>query len=137
MAPAGRIGSYRQAARQAISLSIGPYGYTLTVWTSGGVLTHARGIPSTGDALLFMLGAVAGFALVGVASFGSPTARVHAETNPPTLWAGFHVLSIGLAIGAATLIAHFVENRGAWPLGGFAATTGYLVVLAAQLALAD
>jgi hypothetical protein len=84
-----------------------------------------------------MLGAVAGFALVGVASFGRPTAHVHVELREPALWAGFHVLSIGLAIGAATLVAHFVENRGAWPLGGFAATTAYLSVLAAQLALAD
>jgi hypothetical protein len=60
-------------------MSIAPYGYTLTVWTSGAVLTHARGIPTTVDALLFMVGAVVGFALVGVASFGgfrsAPIAR--------------------------------------------------------------
>jgi uncharacterized YccA/Bax inhibitor family protein len=128
--------SYRQAARQAVSLSIAPYGYTLTVWTSGAVLSHARGIPSTGNALLFMLGAVAGFALVGVASFGRLTTRVRVETQPPAVWAGFHVLSIGGAIGAATLIAHLLDQSGAWPLGGFAATTSYLLVLAAQLALA-
>jgi hypothetical protein len=36
-----------------------------------------------------------------------------------------------------TLIAHLLQDRGAWPLGGFAATTSYLVVLAAQLALAN
>jgi hypothetical protein len=56
-------------------MSVAPYGYTLTVWTSGAVLTHARGIPSTADALLFMLGAVLGFALVGSwPSAGSPRA---------------------------------------------------------------
>ena len=131
-----RFGSYRRAARQAVSLSIAPYGYTLTVWTSGAVLTHARGIPTTVDALLFMAGAVAGFALVGLASLGRLTARAHVEEQQPALWAGFHVLSIGAAIGTATLIAHLLESRGAWPLGGFAATTSYLVLLAAQLALA-
>jgi hypothetical protein len=131
-----RFGSYRKAARQAVSLSIAPYGYTLTVWTSGAVLTHARGIPNTGDALLFLVGAVGGFALVGVASFGRLTARVEIDARQPALWAGFHVLSVGVAIGATTPIAHLLEDRGAWAIGGFAATLSYLVLLALQLALA-
>jgi uncharacterized YccA/Bax inhibitor family protein len=131
-----RFGSYRKAARQAVSLSIAPYGYTLTVWTSGAVLTHARGIPNTGDALLFLVGAVGGFALVGVASFGRLTARVEIDARQPALWAGFHVLSVGVAIGATTAIAHLLEDRGAWAIGGFAATLSYLVLLALQLALA-
>src|ERR687883_74446 len=54
--------SYRWAARQAVSMSLGPYGYTVTIWTSGGVLIHTRGAPSGIDALLFMLGAVGGYA---------------------------------------------------------------------------
>src|SRR5947209_6189379 len=62
-------GSYRRAVRRAVSMSLGPYGYTVTIWTSGGVLIHARGAPNAIDALLFMLGAVAGFASVGIASF--------------------------------------------------------------------
>jgi hypothetical protein len=117
-------------------MSIAPYGYTLTIWTSGAVLTHARGIPTTVDALQFMLGGVGGFALVGIAAFGTHTARVQVEPQQPQLWAGFHVLSVGAAIGAATLIAHLVHDSGAWALGGFVATTIYLVVLTAQLALA-
>jgi uncharacterized YccA/Bax inhibitor family protein len=132
----GRMRSYRKAARQTIGMSIAPYGYTLTVWTSGAVLTHARGIPTTVDALLFMLGAVGGFALVGIAAFGTHRAHVRVEPQQPQLWAGFHVLSVGASIGAGALIAHLVQNSGAWPLGGFVATTIYLVVLTAQLALA-
>jgi hypothetical protein len=31
--------------------------------------------------------------------------------------------SIGAAIGTASLIAHLLEDRDAWPLGGFAVTT--------------
>lgn len=128
--------TYRGAAQAAASLSIAPYGYTLTVWTSGPVLTHARGVPSTVDALLFMLGAVAGFALFGLLAFGSLHRRATADSGHPRLWGGLHLLSTGLAIAAATLIAHRVQNSVAWPLGGFAATTIYLTVLAAQLALA-
>jgi hypothetical protein len=127
--------SYRWATRQAVSMSLGPYGYTVTIWTSGGVLIHTRGAPSSIDALLFMLGAVGGYASVGIVSFGSAGARAHSIT-PPAIWAGFHVIGIGLAIGAATLVAQNVHSTAAWPLGGFAVTAIYLLVLAAQLALA-
>ena len=127
--------SYRSATRQAVSMSLGPYGYTVTIWTSGGVLIHSRGAPSSLDALLFMLGAVSGYASVGIVSFGSAGARA-LSVNPPAIWAGFHVIGIGLAIGAATLVAEGVHGTAAWPLGGFAVTAIYLLVLAAQLTLA-
>ena len=129
--------SFRLAARQVVSMSIAPYGYTLTIWTSGAVLTHARGVPSTVDAFLFMLGAVTGFALLGVISFGHLLARVRVDPVQPALWGGLHLLPIATAIGAATLIAHQLENIAAWPVGGFAATVIYLVLLAAQLAVAS
>src|ERR671939_1459516 len=127
--------SYRWATRQAVSMSLGPYGYTVTIWTSGGVLIHSRGAPSAIEALLFMLGAVGGYASVGIVSFGSAGAQALA-VKPPAIWAGFHVIGIGLAIGAATLVAHGIHSTAAWPLGGFAVTAIYLLVLAAQLALA-
>jgi hypothetical protein len=116
-------------------MSLGPYGYTVTIWTSGGVLIHTRGAPSAIDALLFMAGAVTGYASVGIGSFGTPRARA-LTVRPPAIWAGFHFLGIGAAIGAATLVAHAVHSIAAWPLGGFAVTAIYLLVLAAQLALA-
>jgi hypothetical protein len=119
----------------AVASSVAPYGYTLTIWTSGAVLSHARGIPDSVDAVLFMLGAVAGFAAVGLVAFGRLHARLVAESFP-TLWTGIHVLSIGLAIGTATLVAHLLEDIGAWPVTGFAVTVIYLCVLALQLALA-
>lgn len=43
-----------------------PYGYTITVWTSGMMLTHERGLPSVGEVFLLIVGAVAGFALLGL-----------------------------------------------------------------------
>jgi hypothetical protein len=127
--------SYRWATRQAVSMSLGPYGYTVTIWTCGGVLIHSRGAPSSLEALLFMLGAVSGYASVGIVSFGSAGARA-LSVKPPAIWAGFHVIGIGLAIGAATLVAEGVHGTAAWLLGGFAVTAIYLLVLAAQLALA-
>lgn len=78
---AGRTGgalraAYRPALRAAVAASAAPYGYTLTIWTSGAVLSHARGIPSAVEALLFLAGAVAAFALVGGLPVGGPPQRL-------------------------------------------------------------
>jgi hypothetical protein len=127
---------YRHAARQAAVMSIGPYGYTLTVWTSGAVLTHANGLPTTADALLFMCGGVVAFGLVGIAAFGHVRAPMTVEPKPPAVWAGLHLISVAASILAVTAVAHAVGGVLSWPMGGFAATLTYLGLLAAQLALA-
>jgi hypothetical protein len=41
---------YRSALRATVAASAAPYGYTLTIWTTGAILSHARGIPNTGEA---------------------------------------------------------------------------------------
>jgi hypothetical protein len=117
-------------------MSIGPYGYTLTVWTSGAVLTHARGIPTTLDALLFMLGGVVAFLLIGVAAYGNIRSRMVVEASPPAVWAGLHVISVAASILAVTAVAHRVTGAASWSLGGFAATLTYLALLAVQLTVA-
>ncbi len=131
------IGSrYRSALRATIAASAAPYGYTLTVWTSGAVLSHARGIPSSAEALLFLVGAVAGFALVGGAAFGGFSEQLVVQPARSVVWGGLHFFSVGLAIVAATIVAHLVKSVAAWPLGGFLATVLYLVASASQLAVA-
>lgn len=42
-----------------------PYGYTVTLWSSGAVLSHAHGAPDVPRIALFMLGALAGFTAFG------------------------------------------------------------------------
>jgi hypothetical protein len=117
-------------------MSIAPYGYTLTVWTSGAVLTHARGLPTTVDALLFASGAVVAFGVVGVGGFGHIRARMTVDPNPPAVWGGLHLISVAASILVVTAVAHEVVGIESWPLGGFAATLIYLMLLAAQLTIA-
>lgn len=127
---------YRSALRATVSASAAPYGYTLTVWTSGAVLSHARGIPSSAEALLFLLGAVSAYALVGGLAFGGFSEQLVVQPSLSVVWGGLHFFSVGLAIAAATIVAHLVHGVAAWPLGGFLATSLYLVVSASQLAVA-
>jgi hypothetical protein len=128
--------AYRPALRAAVAASAAPYGYTLTIWTSGAVLSHARGIPSAADALLFLVGAVVAYALVGGLALGGIPERLAPEPGRAVIWGGLHLFSVGLAIGAATLVAHLVTNPAAWPLGGFLAAALYLIASAGQLAFA-
>ena len=129
---------YRSHLKTAVATSAAPYGYTLTVWTSGAVTTHALGIPTAWQALLFLAGAVAGFALTAALAYGHPaellTPRVPAAVR---LWGGFHLVSVGLAIGAAALVTTVLKDSVSWMIVGFFATTVYLVVIAAQYTLAD
>jgi len=94
------LNHYRKNMRAAVGSSAGPYGYTLATWTTGAVLTNTRGIPDTLAALAFMVGALLGFAFVGVLAFGGLTKRLDRERGQTLLWGSFRFFSVGLAIGA-------------------------------------
>lgn len=130
-----RPARYKSALRATIAASAAPYGYTLTIWTSGAVLSHARGIPSSLQALLFLVGAVVAYALVGGLAFGGYSEQLVPEPSRAVVWGGLHLFSVGLAIGAAALVARFVTDSAAWPIGAFLATALYLLASASQLAL--
>lgn len=128
---------YRKNLRTAVGASAAPYGYTLTTWTTGAVLAHARGIPGALDALLFMAGAVLGFAFVGTLAFGGVTQRFVHEPRHAALWGSFHFFSVGLAIAAAALAAWMVHHTLVWCVGSFLSTTTYLLVLAVQFTVTE
>jgi hypothetical protein len=114
-----------------------PYGYTLSVWTSGALLISAHGLPNLFHALSFMVGSVAGYALVGALAFGNlGDPGDGAVGRAPALWGNVHVLSIGGAILASYSASHFLSGNLAWPATGFAATAAYLVLLAAEFSFA-
>jgi hypothetical protein len=127
---------FRTALRTAVATSAGPYGYTLTIWTSGAVLSHARGIPGSSQALLFLVGAVTAYALVGGIAFGGFSEQLAPAPGRSFVWGALHLFSVGLAIGAAAVVAHVVQSDAAWPLGSFTVTTLYLLASASQLAVA-
>src|SRR5215213_11836109 len=68
------LSRYRCDLRYVVGSRASAYGYTLTVWFTGMVLSHAVGLPSPPLAFSFFLGAVLGFAAVGVVAFEGPHA---------------------------------------------------------------
>lgn len=68
--------------------------------------------------------------------FGGLSEQLVPEPARAVVWGGLHFFSVGAAIVAASLVARFVANIAAWPLGGFLVTGIYLIGSAAQLTVA-
>jgi hypothetical protein len=56
------LATLRRAFATTVSASAAPYGYTLTVWSSGALLIHFRRAPTVWEVFLFLTGAVIAFA---------------------------------------------------------------------------
>ena len=95
---------YRRNLRAAVGSSAGPYGYTLTIWTTGAVLTNTHGIPTALYAGAFMVGAVLAFACVGLSAFGTLTKHLTREQGQEVIWGSTQIFSVGFSIGAAALV---------------------------------
>ena len=82
--------SYRQQLRSVVAASAAPYGYTLTVWTSGAAASHAQAaLPAPSQAMLLLVGAVLGFGTVGaVLGFGTVGAFAFGGINQRAAGAG-------------------------------------------------
>lgn len=128
---------YRSDLRGVVGSSATAYGYTLTVWSTGAVLSHAYGPPSPPLVFAFFGGAVLAFAVVGALAFGGVTPEFGGGSNRVELWGGFHFLSVGLAVGAVWLVSTAAPSFTGWPLGAFVATAAYLAVVGAEDAAAD
>jgi hypothetical protein len=118
-----------------VSASAAPYGYTVSVWSSGAILIRYHSNPTVGDVLLFAVGALTGFALLGLVAHGKLRQTAPLAPGPERVIAGaLHWFAVGVALGAVVLIAQ-ISSWVAWPLGSFAATGLCLLAAGLQLAL--
>ena len=90
---------YRTDLRGVVGSSASAYGYTLTVWSTGAVLSHFYGAPSPPKVFFFLGGAVLAFALVGGLAFGGVTKRFGGGSGRVELWGSFHLFSGGWQSG--------------------------------------
>ena len=130
-------GHYRSDLRNVVGSSASAYGYTLTIWSTGMVLSHAYGPPTPPLVFSFFLGAVLAFAAVGIGAFGGVTVEFGVEPSHVQLWGSFRFLSVGVAVGVAWLASAYAPSLPGWPLGGFVATASYLVMVGAENSAAN
>jgi hypothetical protein len=131
--PQSLTGTLRAALGTIVAASAAPYGYTVTLWSSGAVLLRSHGTPHVADVFAFAAGALAGFGLMAVLARGALARMESLDDAADRVWAGvLHWLAVGVAIGVVALLAE-VHGWEAWPLASFAATGLY--ILAASLEL--
>jgi hypothetical protein len=131
------LSGYRPGLRSVVGASATAYGYTLTVGPTSMLLTGAYGPPKPVEVLLFCGGAILAFALVGALAFGGVSGHFGDHPKKIQLWGSFHFLSGGFAVGVAYLVGAFVPSEMGWPVGAFAATATYLMVVGLENAAAD
>lgn len=131
--------TYFRALETSIQGAGLPYGYAITVWTTGAALNGQRGMPSVASIFLFAAGAAAGYGglrLLLTRNMGGEAERPLTRSPHPIRAGALHVAAIGLAILSSALIAR-IGSDVAWILAPFAATLLYLVVSSVEVALVE
>ena len=130
---AGR--TLRAALATIVAASAVPYGYTVTLWSSGAVLMASHGTPHVAEVFTFLGGALAGFGLMALVAHESlGRAELLDDAADRVRACTLHVLAVGGAVGAVALLAG-IHSWVAWPLGAFAATGLYLLIASFQLTI--
>jgi len=130
---------FRRNLRSGVAASAAPYGYTITIWSSGAVSMDLLGKPHAAAALLYVTGAVAAFLAVEIIAYGELRIRLSPGAPPRmAVWGNAHLLSAGGAVVAVWGIDHALRGEiGGWPVAGFVATALYLTLNALQTTLAS
>jgi hypothetical protein len=125
---ASSLGSRYVEAIARVTPALGvPFGYTLTVWSSGALATHSFGVPGPASVVTFVGGAVAvylGFGAIGYAS-ARPVQAVRARREVL-----FNAIPV-VAAGVVTALDVAVDDPLlGWFLSGSVATALYIALLA-------
>lgn len=101
------------------------YGFTISFWGSGAVLVNSFGTPDTVLALMYGLGAVTGFGILAVNSFGGVTEEVEREDSTYMALGTIHYLASLVPIVIAGFIASHLNAFSAFFIGGLSVSLIY------------
>lgn len=132
--PRGFPGALRTTVRSNSSA----YGYSLAITVAFGLVAAVHGSPSTLETFVFLIGATGGFVSIeAAASRGFRRPSPPREQEQVVVMSGaMDVFAVLAAAGAATGAARTPAPTVAWALGGFLATTTFLLVGGVDILLA-
>jgi len=116
-----------------------PYGYAITVWSTGAALAGSHGGgPTNIEILLFALGATSAYSGLKLLTWETEgEAEKPLTASPRPFRAGIvHLAAITAAIAAALVIAK-IPGSVAWVLAPLAATVVYLSVSSVEVAAVE
>lgn len=133
-----RESAYFRALQTALHGAGVPYGYAVSVWSTGAALAGEHGVPIEPEIYMFAVGATTAYGGLRLLTWDTGgEAQKPLTRSPHLLRAGVvHLAAIGAAITAALAIAQ-VDIRAAWFVAPFVATVLYLGVSSVEVATVE
>jgi hypothetical protein len=133
-----RESAYFKALQTALHGAGVPYGYAVSVWSTGSALVGEHGVPATLEMYLFAVGATTAYGGLRLLTWETGGEADKPLTKSPHLFrAGVvHLVAIGAAITCALLLAQ-IDSFVAWPLASFIATALYLGISSIEVATVE
>lgn len=133
--PAG--GTLWLALATTVSAAAAPYGYTVTLWSSGALLVRAHGLPRAPEVFELAVGALLAYSLLALVVCATrPGSEARNNVADRVLAGALNWLAAGVAVGAVALLST-IHGWVAWPVSSFAATFLYLISASVQLVLVN
>jgi len=128
---------YLTGLRSAVNAAGLPYGYTVTMWSSGQLLIHFKGAPGVGFVGLFATGALIGYSVLRLVTRStSDTMEVGLGASPGWLRPGAtQALAVAATLGTVAAAGWLLCPALSWIVGGMATVLGYLGVMGFEYAL--
>jgi len=125
----------RAALGTTVAASAAPYGYTVTLWSSGVIVIRAHGLPPVAEVFAFAAGALCAFGLMGLLARGALTSMESLGDAAERVSASaLNWFAVCTAVGVIALIAQ-IHGWEVWPLSSFTATALYVLLASLQLAV--
>jgi len=110
-----------------------PFGYTLTVWSSGFIAADRFGHPSLSDIFLFVAGALLAYLLCAALSFAELDEPVRVRLRAGAVMNIFAIVAAAVVSAVSRLLP--TSSLG-YPVAGFVGTFIYIICMSALLYLA-
>jgi hypothetical protein len=126
---------YRRALRAVVAGQSRAYGFTLVIWTTGAFALADEGVPTHEDALAYLVGAVAGIAVIVLVAFGDLRASWGDLSFDRRAYGAIHLISVLAGVGCGAAALALVDGVLAFFLGPFVAVVVFDLVMALEVIL--
>lgn len=135
--PTPELGLYVRELRLSLRNNSGAFGYSVMITCTLAMLTSIEGSPRPLHIVLFLLAAVASFAVIEVIATRAFTRSLEDEnTTVIALGASLNLFSIAGAVGLAAGLGALLPVPLSWLIAPFTASATYLLVTAVEMAIA-